>query len=104
MLRLMQEQLKIHNQGPTSGIQKNRAGHTKYCYSHGLCNHTSKKCRNKKEGHNDDATLKNRMGGSSLAVMDDVGAYLLHNVSFEDAVGEKLMGLQLGVVEVFCLF
>jgi hypothetical protein len=37
-----------------------------YCWSHGLGtnpNHTSHNCRNKKNGHNDDATADNLMGG-----------------------------------------
>ena len=39
-----------------------------YCWSHGITKnrrHNSKTCRRKKEGHQDDATLNNRMGGSN---------------------------------------
>ncbi len=39
-----------------------------YCWSHGLGTnraHTSKTCRNKKEGHQDDATIDNMMGGNA---------------------------------------
>ena len=39
-----------------------------YCYEHGFCvtkGHTSKSCFGKKEGHKDDATRSNNMGGSS---------------------------------------
>ena len=36
-----------------------------YCWSHGAGNHTSKQCRFKKEGHQDNATFENRMGGSN---------------------------------------
>ena len=38
-----------------------------YCWTHGRTRnngHTSAKCRNKAEGHKDEATLDNRMGGS----------------------------------------
>ena len=39
-----------------------------YCWSHGITRnrrHNSKTCKRKKEGHQDDATLNNRMGGSN---------------------------------------
>jgi hypothetical protein len=39
-----------------------------YCWSHGLGfsdKHTSHTCNNKKEGHQDDATIKARKGGST---------------------------------------
>jgi hypothetical protein len=38
-----------------------------YCWTHGLCmnpKHTSATCKNKAEGHKDEATAFNRMGGS----------------------------------------
>ena len=35
----------------------------KYCWSHGACNHTGMECNRKKEGHKDEATFNNRMGG-----------------------------------------
>ena len=37
-----------------------------YCWSHGFmqnADHTSLTCRNKKEGHKDEATATNKMGG-----------------------------------------
>ena len=39
------------------------------CHSHGLgwnANHTSPKCNKKKEGHKDDSTINNMMGGCNL--------------------------------------
>ena len=48
-----------------SGKRKRR-NLTHYCWTHGAGNHKSSDCRNKKEGHQDDATLKNRMGGSNF--------------------------------------
>lgn len=36
-----------------------------YCWSHGLCGHAGKDCRNARVGHNPRATVSNRMGGSS---------------------------------------
>lgn len=38
---------------------------TGYCWTHGACNHTSAECRNKADGHKDEATKDNRMGGST---------------------------------------
>ena len=76
MLRLMQQQFSKSN-NPNSGrgggedIQQNRVGHTKYCWTHGLYNHTSNECRNKKEGHQDNATFKNRMNGSNKGIKNE---------------------------------
>ncbi|GFH49736.1 hypothetical protein CTEN210_06212 [Chaetoceros tenuissimus] len=39
--------------------------YTEYCWTHGACNHKSPECRNKAEGHKDEATKNNRMGGST---------------------------------------
>ena len=36
-----------------------------YCWTHGGCNHKSSECRNKKEGHQDDATFNDKKGGST---------------------------------------
>ena len=36
-----------------------------YCWTHGAGNHKGVDCRNKKEGHKDAATFKNKMGGST---------------------------------------
>ena len=47
----------------TGGPRNQRLKH--YCWSHGRCNHQSKDCRNKKEGHKDNATLKDKKGGST---------------------------------------
>ena len=76
MLRLMQQQFVssggYNNGGSNNGsIQKNRVGHSKYCWTHGLCNHISKDCKNKKEGHKDEATFTNRMNGSNKGIKSD---------------------------------
>ena len=42
-----------------------------YCWHHGACNHRSKDCRNKGEGHQDDATFENRMGGSTKNISNE---------------------------------
>ena len=36
-----------------------------YCWTLGRCNHKSKDCKNKKEGHQDDATFINKKNGST---------------------------------------
>lgn len=36
----------------------------RYCWTHGCTSHWGRQCKNKKAGHKDDATFKNRMGGS----------------------------------------
>ena len=35
-----------------------------YCWTYGACFHSGQKCRNKANGHQDNATFQNRMGGS----------------------------------------
>ena len=37
----------------------------RYCWTHGCCNHWSRHCNNKKPGHKNEATFKNRMNGSN---------------------------------------
>ena len=37
-----------------------------YCWSHGGCGHLGGRCRDKKDGHKDEATFENKMGGSTL--------------------------------------
>jgi len=37
----------------------------KYCWMHGSCAHASKECNHKAEGHKDDASFANMLGGSS---------------------------------------
>ena len=36
-----------------------------YCWSHGACAHSSSQCQSKKAGHQDNATLVNKLGGST---------------------------------------
>ena len=38
-----------------------------YCFTHGICSHSSANCTKPKEGHKKDATMANRMGGSTKA-------------------------------------
>ena len=50
----------------TSGKKKKkkyRFNTSKYCWTHGAWNHHSADCKNKAEGHQDQATFKNMMGG-----------------------------------------
>ena len=43
----------------------NRNVTDKYCWTHGACGHESNQCNAKAHGHQDNATLENRMGGSN---------------------------------------
>ena len=47
------------------GKRKRRWDTSKYCWSCGAFNHHSKDCKFKKEGHQDSATFRDRMGGST---------------------------------------
>lgn len=63
ILTLLQEiEKKIKDQKPPSkGSQRLK----EYCWTHGCCTHKSSDCCNKKEGHCDNATMRNKMGGST---------------------------------------
>ena len=58
-----------NNSGNTNRKGKNQKRHrpdvSKYCWTHGAWNHLGKDCRWKKDGHKDDATFQNKLGGSS---------------------------------------
>ena len=54
---------RIQQLEKTSGTP---ATHKYYCWSHGYRGHNSKDCKFKKEGHKDDATVKDNKGGSQI--------------------------------------
>lgn len=55
------------NNGNNNNKKKRRRTNiSKYCWSCGAWNHLGKNCRFKKEGHKDEATFENKMGGSTL--------------------------------------
>jgi hypothetical protein len=63
------------NQGPpppesgTSAVTGDGLAGFDYCHSHGVCTHSGRNCRTKKDGHKDEATLSNRMGGSLFVTL-----------------------------------
>ena len=56
---------KNENKGATNN--KNRATPA-YCWTHGWCLHSGESCRNKAAGHKDEATVDNRLGGSTFGL------------------------------------
>ena len=60
---------RINRQTPDNATF-NRADTTKYCHTHGACNHSSTECNRKAAGHKDTATRANRMGGSNAFCQD----------------------------------
>ena len=64
----------FNNRGGRSG-RRGRGGRgndngreRKYCWTHGLCSHNGRECSNPAQGHQQDATLENRMGGNTRNV------------------------------------
>ena len=55
----------MSQQQPITNQQQSRRNRTKYCWSHGQCAHAGKECRNPQPGHDINATIQNRRGGSS---------------------------------------
>jgi hypothetical protein len=61
------------NKGGGRGGNRNNQGRRfthLYCWSHGACGHKGRDCRWKKEGHKDEASFKNKMGGSMRYCQD----------------------------------
>ena len=46
----------------------NRNRNGRYCWTHGACDHWGRNCRNKANGHKDEATFQNMMGGNTRNV------------------------------------
>jgi hypothetical protein len=57
---------KANNPTPRSNRTRNNNQRPRqYCWTHGVCAHSSKDCRVPKEGHQPNATFANTMGGST---------------------------------------
>ncbi len=56
--------------GP-QGKKKKKNG-TQYCYTHGMCAHTGATCRNPGQGHNNEATAANPMGGNRFGLASNM--------------------------------
>ena len=54
-----------NSRAPQSQHNYRNPNQQKYCHTHGACNHHSRDCRSKADGHNDDATFNNRLSGST---------------------------------------
>ena len=65
-LRKEVEALRAAKKEPATGVARDQPN--RYCWSHGFCYHPGTKCKNKKEGHQDTATITSIMGGSSYKV------------------------------------
>ena len=65
--QLSQLVLQLQTQMQNQGNQNNQNNQTRnrYCWTHGACSHTSKHCRYKADGHIDDASFKDKKGGST---------------------------------------
>ena len=61
MMKLLQEYAASNNK---TGETPKPAVVKKYCWTHGLRGHDGKECTNRKEGHKEEATATNTMGGS----------------------------------------
>ena len=65
-MKQMMEMLQATNSNSNSNRSSRRNPNlTKYCWTHGLCSHSSNECRTKADGHKNNATLQNRLGGSN---------------------------------------
>ena len=75
-IQMLQDQINIlssnkdatGNNGRTSTpnpTRRPRRNASKYCWTHGAYSHEGKDCKNKKDGHKDQATFVTKMGGST---------------------------------------
>ena len=53
------------SKGNGKGKDKQKKKPKAYCWTHGACAHTSTECNNKAEGHKNEATFQNTLGGST---------------------------------------
>ena len=65
MLQILERIDKKLDGNQPSTQTRNRRVLDFYCWTHGAGNHKSADCRNKKQGHKDNATFTNRMEGST---------------------------------------
>ena len=66
LLQSIQQQININTPTPssnTTSTSRQRTETNKYCWSHGVCAHTSAEYRSKKPGHKDDTTFRDMKGG-----------------------------------------
>jgi len=60
-----------YQQQPTAPFQthngnvQQRGRNGRYCWTHGACNHWGRTCKNKANGHQDNASFQNTMGGNT---------------------------------------
>jgi DNA-binding protein H-NS len=74
-IREMNDKRNINeNRGQRRGGYNNRSGRdanrgrrntSKYCWTHGACAHFSRDCSSPENGHKNEATFENKMGGST---------------------------------------
>ena len=67
-MQMMQKMMEMIQQNSKGKKPRKHEVLTKYCHTHGLCNHSCPECRTPAEGRQNDATLQNRMGGSTRNV------------------------------------
>jgi hypothetical protein len=58
-------QTSTDNNTTSGNIHRRTIDRSKYCWTHGAWNHHSKDCFKPREGHKKEATLENKMGGST---------------------------------------
>lgn len=69
LLKALQTEMKVIKEtkstAPFNDGKRNQRNNNKYCWTHGATNHTGKNCNKRKDGHQEEATFKNKMGGST---------------------------------------
>ncbi len=76
MMKQMMEMLQATNSNSNRSSRRN-PNLTKYCWTHGLCSHSSAECRTKADGHKNAATLQNCLGGSNKNITHFFGGHPL---------------------------
>ena len=65
LVRQLQLEVKELKKTRTTKLPYKREITTKYCWTHGGCNHEGRDCRTPRRGHQVDATFENKMNGSN---------------------------------------
>ena len=75
-MQTMQKMMETMQQSMNNNNTRNNSNRTgkitnRYCWTHGGCGHLGKDCRYKASNHKDDATFRNKMGGSTANCRPD---------------------------------
>jgi hypothetical protein len=89
LLASTQEILDKHSTNENKSANKGRRSTLDgfgYCWTHGVCQHTGRECKHPKDGHRNDATIFNRLGGHDRITINKQRQRRGHNGRDQDDI------------------